>query len=184
MDTHIEETLKKTIKPANRATTHTHAQRIALCGILIAGAMVLSYIESLIPLPLPVPGIKLGVANTMSLLALYNLGWRSALSINIMRIVLAGAMFTGFSAMLYGLAGGILSVLVMTLVKRVGIFSTIGVSVAGASAHILGQLTLASVVIQSAAIYVTAPPLMLSAVVSGVLIGYVVQLILRYLPMI
>jgi heptaprenyl diphosphate synthase len=168
------------IKDALRSRSRT--QHIALCGILIAVALVLSYVESLIPLPVPVPGIKLGLANAVALMALYKLGWKSALAINVTRIVLSGAMFTGFSAMLYGLAGGVLSVFVMILAKRTGVFSSIGISVAGAAAHILGQVTLASIVIQNTVIFMTLPVLLVSAIVSGTVTGYLVHLILGHIP--
>jgi heptaprenyl diphosphate synthase len=160
--------------------SRTH--HVALCGVLIGCALVLSYVESLIPIPVPVPGIKLGVANAVALMALYKLGWKSAVAINVTRIVLAGAMFSGFSAMLYGLAGGVLSVFVMILARHTGVFSTIGVSVAGAATHIIGQVTLASVVIQNTVIFMTLPVLLVSAIVSGAVIGYLVHLILGHIP--
>jgi heptaprenyl diphosphate synthase len=156
-------------------------QKITFCGILIAAALVLSYVETLIPLPLPIPGIKLGLANSVSLLALYRLDGKSAFVINICRVLLAGAMFTGFSAMLYGLAGGILSVTVMLLLKKTGLFSIIGVSVAGAAMHIIGQLSVASVIIQSSVIFMSLPLLLISALVSGVLVGWLGWLILEKL---
>jgi heptaprenyl diphosphate synthase len=156
--------------------------RIALCGILVAVALVLSYVESLIPLPLPIPGIKLGIANAVALMALYRLDGKTAFAINISRILLSGLMFSGFSAMLYGLAGGVLAVTVMIVCKRTGLFSTVGVSVAGAAAHIFGQIALASLIIQNSAIFITLPILLISATISGAFIGYLTHLILRYLP--
>jgi heptaprenyl diphosphate synthase len=143
---------------------------------------VLSYVESLLPLPVPVPGIKLGIANAVALMALYRLGGRYAFAINICRIVLAGAMFAGFSAMLYGLAGGVLSVAVMIFAKHTGVFTAVGISVAGAAAHIIGQITLASAVLQSTVLLTTLPLLILSAVISGILIGILTSLILKHLP--
>jgi heptaprenyl diphosphate synthase len=143
---------------------------------------VLSYVESLIPLPLPVPGIKLGIANAISLLALYLIDGRTALQVNVCRILLAGLLFSGFSAMLYGLTGGVLSVLVMIALKRSGKFSIVGVSIAGASAHITGQITVAALVIQNTAIFFTLPILLISAIITGAFIGYLTHLILKHLP--
>jgi heptaprenyl diphosphate synthase len=174
-----------TADTADTATPKSYLGRthkIALCGILIACALVLSYVESLLPLPVPASGIKLGIANAVALMALYRLGGRYAFAINICRVMLAGAMFAGFSAMLYGLAGGILSVAVMILAKRTGVFSVIGVSIAGASAHIIGQIILASAVIQSTVLLTALPLLLLSAVISGTFIGYLAHLILAKLP--
>jgi heptaprenyl diphosphate synthase len=167
--------------------THTksHAiyiKKVAICGMLIACALVLSYVETLIPLPLPVLGIKLGIANAVSLIALYRLDGKAAMTINVGRIVLAGVMFSGMSAMLYALAGGILSVVVMIALKRAGIFSIVGVSVAGASAHIFGQIALAALVIQSSAIFMSLPILLVSAIASGFFVGYLTHLIFRHLP--
>jgi heptaprenyl diphosphate synthase len=126
-----------------------------------------------------VPGIKLGFANIAVLITLYRLDGRSAFTVNILRIVLSGFLFSGLSAMLYALAGGIPSVLVMMLLKRTGWFSVFGVSVGGAAAHIAGQLVLASLIIQNGAIFLSFPPLLASAVFSGLVIGFVAQLLLR-----
>ncbi len=88
-------------------------KRLALCAILAAMAMILSYIEALIPMPVPVPGIKIGLANLIVLIAIYRLGFKYAFIINCVRIVTAGLLFTGVFGVLYSMAGGILSILVM-----------------------------------------------------------------------
>jgi heptaprenyl diphosphate synthase len=160
----------------------TRTKNVALLGVLLACALILSYVESLIPLPLPVPGIKIGLANVVSLFALYRMGWESALIINILRVVLSGLMFTGFSAMLYGLAGGILSVVVMILVKKVGLFSIIGVSAAGASVHVSAQIIVAYFVIENSAIFMYLPVLLIAAMISGIIIGFITYLILKAIP--
>jgi heptaprenyl diphosphate synthase len=156
----------------------TRTKNVALLGILLACALILSYVESLIPLPLPVPGIKIGLANVVSLFALYRMDWKSALIINILRVVLSGLMFAGFSAMLYGLVGGILSVIVMIFVKKTGVFSIIGVSAAGASVHVSAQIVVAYFVIENSAIFMYLPILLIAAVVSGIIIGFITYLVL------
>ncbi|MDR0851997.1 MAG: Gx transporter family protein [Clostridiales Family XIII bacterium] len=166
-------------KMRDACTTLPPVRMLTLCAVLTAVALVLSYLESLIPLPVPVPGVKLGFANIAVLSALYLLGGRGAFAVNIIRILLAGLMFTGFSAMLYALAGGILGVLVMILLKRTGLFSVFGVSVGGATAHIAGQLSLAVLVTHTVSIFMLLPALLISAVLSGLLIGFIAQLILR-----
>lgn len=163
--------------PTHTKTT-SGVYNITLCAALIAVALVFSYIENLIPLPIPVPGIKLGFANIPIIVALYRVGAKSAFVVNITRIILAGLLFSGVSAMLYALAGGILSVIVMILLKRTNVFSPFGVSVGGASAHIIGQILLASLVIQSTSILMLLPILLISAVISGIIIGFVSQLLL------
>jgi heptaprenyl diphosphate synthase len=147
--------------------------------VLTAAALVLSYLESLIPLPVPVPGVKLGFANIAILVTLYLISGKSAFAVNIVRILLAGLMFTGFSAMLYALAGGVFSVLVMILLKRTGLFSIFGVSVGGSAAHITAQLSLAGLVIHSSGIFMLLPALLVSAVISGVLVGFIAQQLMR-----
>jgi heptaprenyl diphosphate synthase len=160
----------------------TRTETLTLCAALAAAALVLSYIEHLIPLPLPASGVKLGFANIAVLIALYRLDGRSALMVNILRIVLSGLLFAGLSAMLYALAGGIPGVLVMILLKRTGRFSVFGVSVGGAATHIAGQLALASLVIQNGAVFLSFPPLLAAAAGSGLLIGFISRLLLRALP--
>jgi heptaprenyl diphosphate synthase len=162
----------------DRAYGNDVARDVALLGVLLACALVLSYVESLVPIPLPVPGIKIGLANAVSLFALYRMGWKSALIINILRVVLSGLMFTGFSAMLYGLVGGILSVLVMIIVKKTGVFSIIGVSAAGASVHVSAQIVVAYFIIENASIFMYLPVILISAVISGIIIGFITYLVL------
>lgn len=165
--------------------THTNTKgasgvyRMTLSAILVTIALIFSYLESIIPLPIPVPGIKLGFANIAIVVALYKLGGKSAFVINIVRIILAGLLFTGFSAMLYALTGGIISVIVMIALKNMNIFSTFGVSVGGASAHIIGQILLAAFVIQNSSILMLLPILLISAVLSGIIIGFISQLIIN-----
>ena len=115
----------------NKNTGRT--KKIALGGILTALAMIFSYIESLIPIPLPVPGVKLGIANIAIISVLYLLGSGQALLVNLLRITLTAVLFGNFNSFLFSMAGGMLSLLVMVLLKKSGHFSIVGVSVAGGS---------------------------------------------------
>ena len=121
-------------------------KKLALSAILAALAMILSYVEAMVPMPVPIPGIKLGLANLVILLAIYRLGFKYALAINCIRIFVTGLLFTGAFGILYSLAGGLLSLLVMYLLYRTGIFSMVGVSMAGGVAHNLGQLLTACLI--------------------------------------
>jgi len=165
--------------------THTKAitsvRSITLGAMFIVIALVFSYIENLIPLPIPIPGIKLGFANIAVIVALYRLGAKFAVVVNIARIILAGLLFSGISAMLYALAGGILSVMVMIILEKSNKFTTFGVSVGGASAHIIGQILLAACVIQNSSILLMLPVLLISAVVSGIIIGFISRLLIHNL---
>ena len=111
------------------------ARDVALYGLLIALAFVLSYVESLIPISLGVPGVKLGLANLAVIAALYTVGAGGAAFISLVRIVLMGFTFGTPSMILYSLAGGILSLLVMAFLKRFKVFGMVGTSVAGGAQH-------------------------------------------------
>ena len=126
----------------NKNTGRT--KKIALGGILTALAMIFSYIESLIPIPLPVPGVKLGIANIAIISVLYLLGSGQALLVNLLRITLTAVLFGNFNSFLFSMAGGMLSLLVMVLLKKSGHFSIVGVSVAGGVFHNVGQFLLLS----------------------------------------
>lgn len=138
---------------------------------MIALAFIFSYLESLIPLPLGIPGIKLGLANLVVVLALFQLGIKAAITVSIVRIILVGFSFGNLSSMLYSLAGGILSLCVMILLKQTGKFHVIGVSLAGGVFHNVGQLIMAVWVLETGKLVYYAPILMVAGVVTGGLIG-------------
>lgn len=149
----------------------TKAIKVALYGMLVALAFVFSYIEALIPIPIPVPGIKLGLANIVVLVALYTIGYKGSFIISCIRIVLAGFTFGNMFSILYSLSGGILSFIVMSLCKKSKKFSTIGVSVAGGITHNIGQIMVASVVLETTALKFYLPALLIAGTVTGLLIG-------------
>lgn len=143
---------------------------IAVCGVLTALAMIFSYIESLIPIPLPIPGIKLGVANIAVLTVLYIVGWREALIINVIRISLTAVLFGNLNSFLFSMAGGMLSILAMIILKHLK-FSMTGVSVAGGVAHNIGQIVAAIYIMGSSAIIYYLPVLIITGVFTGIIIG-------------
>lgn len=153
-------------------------KHIALFGMLVALAFIFSYIEHLIPLPLPT-GVKLGAANIVILCALYFLGWKEALAISMVKIVLSGFAF-GISTVPYSLVGGILSLAVMVFLKRKEGFGIPGVSVAGSVCHNVGQTMVAMILLGSKTAYYF-PMLLLSGIISGVLIGLVSGVVLSKL---
>ena len=136
----------------------------------------------LIPFNFGIPGIKLGIANLVIIVALYYLGTRYALLINVIRILIGGLLFSGVFGMLYSMAGALLSMLVMVLVKKCGLFSVTGVSMAGGVAHNLGQLLVAAFLVSNLKIFVYFPVLVISGVVSGAVIGILAYLVLKKLP--
>lgn len=145
-------------------------RRVVLCGVLTAAAMVLAYVESLIPLSVGVPGVKPGLANIVSLCALYTLGAGTAFGVLIARIVLSTLTFRSMSALLYSLAGGILSFGVMWLCKRSKKFGIAGVGIAGGVTHNLGQLLVASLLL-GRALTAWLPVLLLAGATAGTVVG-------------
>ena len=158
------------------------ARRVALTGLLAALALIFSYVEVLVPFNAGVPGIKLGLANLAIIIALYKMDIKYAVSINLIRILLAGLLFSGLFAMVYSLAGGMLSLLVMYLLKRTDKFSMIGVSMAGGVAHNLGQLTVAALIVENAKMYVYFSVLLFSGIFFGIMIGIIAYIIEKKLP--
>ncbi len=151
-----------------------------LCGVLTAAAMVLAYVESLIPLSVGVPGVKPGLANIVSLCALYTLGAGTAFGVLIARIVLSTLTFRSMSALLYSLAGGILSFGVMWLCKRSKKFGIAGVGIAGGVTHNLGQLLVASLLL-GRALTAWLPILLLAGAVAGTVVGAAAAVTVKHL---
>ena len=148
------------------------AQKVALYGVLIALAMVLSYVEMLIPLPVGIPGVKPGLANLVVFLALYMMTAREALLISMVRILLVSITFGNGSAFLYSMAGGILSFLVMWIFQKKDFLLPSGVSIAGGIAHNVGQLLMAAVILENGAVFTYFPVLLAAGCITGGIIGF------------
>ena len=162
--------------------SQSRATRLTLSAILAALAMIFSYIEFLVPFSVGIPGVKLGIANLVIVIALYSLDFRYAFTINIVRILLNGFMFTGVFAMLYALSGGILSILVMGILKKTDKFSMVGVSMAGGVAHNLGQLIIAAIMVENLKMFLYFPVLLFSGMLTGILVGMGGTILYRSLP--
>lgn len=145
------------------------ARKLVFFSILIAQAMVLSFIEQFIPLPVAIPGAKIGLANLVTLIVLYKFGFKPAFSILIGRIFLISFLFGNFAMLWYSLAGGLLALITMALSKR--FFSMIGVSILGALMHNVGQVCIAAMVIANLKIAYYLPVLLLIAIPTGLFIG-------------
>lgn len=157
------------------------AGRIAYYGLFAALAVLMGYVEMLVPVPVPIPGVKLGLANVVVLVMLYYMDAKSTFFISLVRVVLCGLLFAGFAGLLYSLSGALLSFAAMALLKKTGRFSMIGVSVAGGVFHNVGQITVAALAVENVRMAYYLPFLLVSGVVTGVLIGLVAQMALRYL---
>ena len=160
--------------------TRISTKKIALCGVLTALAMIFSYIESVIPVPIPVPGIKLGVANIAVITILYALGVKEAIVINLLRIVLTSLLFGNVNSFLFSISGAALSLTIMIIMKKLDFFSCIGVSVCGGVMHNIGQIIAAVFIMGSEAIVFYLPVLIVSGVFTGVVIGVVSGIVAKH----
>ncbi len=157
-------------------------KKIAFYGLLIALAFVLSYIESLIPVFVAIPGAKLGLTNLVVLVALERFGKKDAFIINMIRILLVGFTFGNTFSLLYSFAGGILSFLIMILLKKTKKFSLVGISVSGGVGHNMGQIIVAAFVLESGALIYYLPFLLVIGTIAGVIVGIISSEILKRLP--
>lgn len=156
-------------------------KHIAGIGMMIAVAFVLGYLESLIPLSFGIPGIKLGLSNLVVMLSLYSFSLRTTFGIAVVRILLTGLTFGNLYNMAYSLAGGLLSFAVMAVLKSTGKFSVYGVSMAGGVCHNMGQIIVASLVLQTSLLVYYLPFLLIAGVLAGLGIGAVSGLLLQRL---
>ena len=155
------------------------AKKTALLGMLVALAFVLSYIETLIPVNLGIPGAKLGLANLVVMVALYTLGTKEAFGLSMVRILLTGLTFSSMAAMLDSFAGGLLSFAVMALMKKTKKLSVTGVSVLGGIAHNAGQIFVAMWMLDTATLIYYLPVLAITGVASGTVIGLLAVMVIR-----
>lgn len=168
--------------PSSNNRHGTVARRVALTGLLAALALIFSYVEALVPFNAGVPGVKLGLANLVPLIILYRLDARYAACANLLRVILAGLLFTGAFAALYSLCGCAASFLCMVLLKRTGLFSVIGVSMAGGVFHNAGQLAVAIIAVSGPQLVRYLPVLILSGMAAGIIVGIGAYVLLDRIP--
>ena len=148
----------------------SRARKTTTLAMSVALAMLLSYVESFVPMPLP--GIKLGLANTVTLFLLYTLGAPYAIGVSVVRIFLSTLLFGAFpTALIYSFTGAALSLSVMIIAKRVLPFGKVGVSVLGGVFHNLGQTLAACLMMKTAELAVYFIPLLATGTVAGVAVG-------------
>ncbi|MDE7265901.1 MAG: Gx transporter family protein [Lachnospiraceae bacterium] len=159
----------------------TNSKKIAYCAMLTALSMIFAYIETLIPFSFGIPGIKLGLANLVVLTGLYFMpaGW--VFTVLVLKVTLVSFLFGNLSMLIYSMAGGIVSFLVMLAVKKRKGFSIIGVSIAGGVSHNLGQLAVAAFVVESIAPLSYMPVLMIAGTAAGTVIGMVAYRVRKHL---
>lgn len=158
-------------------------RRLVFLSLLVAMGIALHLVEGMLLIPLPIPGVKLGLANIITLLTLYLYGFRDGLTVAIMRVML-GSLITGMflsPGFLLALSGGVCSTLVMSaLLKQTRCFSMIGISLAGAAGHNIGQLLAACLILQSTAIGYYLPVLLLAGIPTGFTTGFLLNALIAH----
>lgn len=155
------------------------AKKIALLAMCIALAMILSFVESQIPTFVPIPGVKVGLANIVVIFALYRLGAKEAVIISIIRVFLVSLLFGNIMSLWYSLAGAALSLIGMLLLKKVKALSYISVSVAGGVLHNMGQIAMACILLETNIITYYAPFLIVSGTVAGIVTGLAASVMIK-----
>lgn len=156
-------------------------KKTVMLGFLLAISMILSYIESVLPLSIGIPGIKLGLPNLAVVILLYLYGAREALAVNLIRILLTGFLFGNLSAVFYAAAGALCSFIIMLIMKKTGLFSPAGVSVGGGVFHNIGQLIVAMFIVETYAPIFYLPFLLIAGAVTGFIIGLVSMRVMPYI---
>ena len=155
------------------------AKRVTFLGLSIALAMILSFVESRIPAFVAIPGIKVGLANIAIIFALYKLGWREAITVSIVRVFLVALLFGSVVSLAYSVAGAILSLSLMILLRKLGIFTEVAVSVVGGITHNIGQILVAFLLLETNVVFYYLPFLLVSGVIAGVAVGIASALLIK-----
>ena len=148
-------------------------------AMFLAVGIVLSYLEYLVPLNLSVPGMKLGLANMVTMFVLYRYNEKDSFIVLFLRVLISGFLFSGLSTILFGIAGGFLCILIMWITKKTGFFSVTGVSISGAVFHNIGQLIVAFIIMGNNSIMYYLPYLLISGLISGLMIGYASSFLIK-----
>ena len=155
-------------------------KRVAYLGLLTAVAMIFSFIESQIPSFVVIPAIKMGLPNIVIIVALYKMGWKEAILINIVRMILSSLLFGNMMMLAYSMAGAALSFILMIILKKFN-FNLITVSIIGAIGHNLGQIIIAAIITATKELLYYFPILVISGVIAGTLIGLIGALCVKKL---
>lgn len=147
------------------------AKRLAFLSVAIALSMILSFVESQIPPLSTIPGVKIGLANIVTVFLLYKLGIKEAVTVSVIRVLLSALLFGSFVSLMYSAFGAVFALIIMIPAKKFTPFSPIGVSVLGAVAHNAGQILAALILLGNAAIVYYLIPLTLSGLIAGILVG-------------
>lgn len=155
--------------------------KVAYFGVFTALALIFSYVETLIPINFGIPGVKLGLANLIIVIALYRMKLSEVYLLSVVRVVLSGFIFGNYFSIIYSLAGGLFSLTVMAVLKKSESFSIPGVSIAGGVFHNIGQLIVAMLVVETFSVIYYVPVLLIAGLITGLLIGITANAMLKRL---
>ena len=158
------------------------SKKTAYLGMFVTLALIASYVESLVPFYFGAPGIKLGLANLITVVLLYRADWKDAFTVSTLRILLSGFLFGNVFSILYSFAGAVLSLLIMCLLRKIEGFSILGVSISGGVTHNLGQIGAAIFLMENGNIIYYFPVLMVAGIITGLLIGIGSREVLKRVP--
>lgn len=180
---HLRKSILYQINPSTKwgEKGMTRSQKISYCAVFTALAMIFSYVEAILPINFGVPGMKLGLANLVIVAGLYYLNEKDVLIISVTRILLMGLLFGNGMSLIYSLTGGMLSYLIMILMKEKTNLSVLVISISGGITHNIGQLIAASLVVSNFHIFYYFPALLIAGTITGLLIGIVSERILKIL---
>ncbi|MBE6643801.1 MAG: Gx transporter family protein [Ruminococcaceae bacterium] len=158
-----------------------NVKKMTTLSVSVALAMVLSFLETLIPTLVAVPGVKIGLANIVAVFLLYAYGWREAAAVSFTRVCLSALLFGSAVSLIYSASGAALSLVGMILAKKLPLFSAPSVSVLGGVLHNAGQIICAALIMENAAIALYFPPLVISGTISGIAVGIAAAILLKKL---
>lgn len=158
-------------------------KKLVVLALFVSQALVLSIIETFIPIPVGIPGIKLGLANIITMILIMHFGLKETLTVVIIRCLLSSVFGGGLVIFLFSVAGGILSASVMYFLykKMSGVFSVVGISISGAVAHNIGQVLVAVLILQTFSVLTYLPVLMVSGIIMGCFVGFCSMFLSRFI---
>ena len=158
-------------------------KKLTTLAVTVSVAMILSFVESRIPAFVAIQGVKVGLANIAVIFALYKMGWREAIAVSIVRVFLVALLFGSAVSLAYSIAGAVISLSLMILLKKLGIFTEIAVSVVGGISHNIGQILVAFLIFDTDAVFYYLPFLMVSGVIAGIAVGIASALLIKRIKM-
>ena len=154
-------------------------KKLVTLAVTISVAMILSFVESRIPAFVAIPGVKVGLANIAVIFALYKIGWREAVVVSVIRVILVALLFGSVVSLAYSIAGALISLSLMILLRKIGIFTEIAVRVVGGITLNIGQILIAFLLLETKVVFYYLPFLLVSGVIAGIAVGVASALLIK-----